>query len=304
MKFGKVAQPELIDFTLPQTHIATEKLLSTYKKVGKPNVFVGCAKWNKADLKGFYPKGTKDELTYYASQFNSIELNATFYRQFSAEQFTKWKVKTPNGFKFFPKLTQEISHWKRLQGVTDAVNYYLDCALNLEEKLGTIFLQLHQNFSPKNFDSLQNFVVSWPKGIPLSVECRHTDWFTDATISKEFYELLEENNVSNTLVDTAGRRDMMHMRLTNNEAFIRYVGANHPSDYTRLDDWVKRLYEWKNLGLENIHFFIHQNLEVESPLLASYFIQKLNAKLNLDLKIPNQEQHLSCMKRNQFKLLF
>lgn len=289
MKFGKVAQPELIDFSLPETHINTTKLLSTFDKVEKPTVFVGCAKWNKADLKGFYPKGTKDELVYYASQFNAIELNATFYKQFSAEQFTKWKNKTPNGFKFFPKLTQEISHWKRLEGVTDAVNYYIDCALNLEEKLGTVFLQLHQNFSPKNFDRLQKFVVGWRKEIPLTVECRHTDWFTDASISKEFYQLLEENNVSNTLVDTAGRRDMLHMRLTNNEAFIRYVGANHISDYSRLDDWVLRLKEWVDLGLQNIHFFIHQNLEVESPLLASYFIKKLNIALNLDLKVPNEE---------------
>lgn len=293
MKFGKVLHPDLVDFTMPNTHTDTFRLLNIFEKPEKVSVFVGCAKWNKTDLKGFYPKGTKDELVYYSSQFNAIELNATFYRQFSAEQFSKWKNKTPDDFKFFPKLTQEISHFKRLEGVADAVNYYLDCALNLESKLGTIFLQMHENFSPKNFNRLQHFVESWAKGIPLSVEVRHTDWFTDESVAKEFYQLLEENNISNTIVDTAGRRDMMHMRLTNNEAFIRYVGANHPTDYTRLDDWVLRLKEWVDLGLQNIHFFIHQNLEVESPLLASYFIKKLNAALNLDLKIPNQEQQTS-----------
>lgn len=293
MKFGKVDQPELIDFSIPQTHIDTVRLLSSYQKVAKPSVFVGCAKWNKQDLKGFYPRGTKDELVYYSSQFNAIELNATFYRQFPAEQFEKWKNKTPDDFKFFPKLTQEISHFKRLQGVSDAVNYYLDCASHLEEKLGTIFLQLHQNFSPKNFSSIQSFVESWPKGIPLTVEVRHPDWFADTEVAKEFCELLEENEVSNTLVDTAGRRDMVHMRLTNNEAFIRYVGANHPSDYTRLDDWVIRLKEWVDLGLQNIHFFIHQNLEVESPMLAKYFIRKLNSELGTNLKVPNEEQQQS-----------
>ncbi|TYP99200.1 uncharacterized protein YecE (DUF72 family) [Tenacibaculum adriaticum] len=293
MKFGKVEHPEFVDFTLPKTHPDTVRILSKYETVEKPSVYVGCAKWNKADLKGFYPKGTKDELVYYSSQFNSIELNATFYRQFPAEQFEKWKNKTPEGFKFFPKLTQEISHWKRLEGVADAVNYYLDCALRLEEKLGTIFLQLHSNFGPKNFDKLQNFVESWPKEVSLSVECRHTDWFTDDSVSKEFYQLLEDNTISNTIVDTAGRRDMLHMRLTNNEAFVRYVGANHPTDYTRLDDWVNRLKEWTGLGLQNIHFFIHQNLEVQSPLLASYFIQKLNKELGMNLKIPNEGQQAS-----------
>ncbi|KAF9657672.1 DUF72 domain-containing protein [Tenacibaculum mesophilum] len=291
MKFGKVAQPELIDFTLPETHPKTIELLNSYEKSGTPNVYVGCAKWNKADLKGFYPRGTKDELEYYSKQFNSIELNATFYRQFPAEQFEKWKAKTPENFKFFPKLGQEISHWKRLQGVQDAVNVYLDNASHLQEKLGTIFLQLHANFGNKNFDRLQNFVVSWPKGIPLAIEVRHPDWFEDTTVFEEFTKLFEEHNIANVLVDTAGRRDMMHMRLTNNEAFVRYVGANHPSDYTRLDDWVVRLKEWNDLGLENIHFFIHQNLEVESPLLAAYFIKKLNKELGVDLKIPNEENN-------------
>ncbi len=291
MKFGKVDHPELIDFSLPNTHEKTINLLSSYDKVEKPTVYVGCAKWNKADLKGFYPRGTKDELEYYSKQFNSIELNATFYRQFSAEQFEKWGLKTPKGFKFFPKLGQEISHWKRLKEVQDAVNVYLDNSSHLQEKLGTIFLQLHSNFGPKNFEILQNFVVSWPKGIPLAIELRHKDWYEDKVIFNQYTQLLEEHDVANVLVDTAGRRDMMHMRLTNNEAFVRYVGANHPSDYARLDDWVVRLKEWKDLGLENIHFFIHQNLEVESPLLAAYFIKKLNDSLGVNLKIPNEESN-------------
>ena len=118
------------------------------------------------------------------------------------------------------------------------------------------------------------------------MEFRHTDWFNDAAVANELYQLLEENNISNTLVDTAGRRDIMHMRLTNNEAFIRYVGANHPSDYGRLDDWVHKLVAWKAQGLKNIHFFIHQNIELESPLLSAYFIKNLNKKLGCNLIIP------------------
>ena len=76
------------------------------------------------------------------------------------------------------------------------------------------------------------------------------------------------------------------MRLTNNEAFIRYVGANHKSDYDRLDDWVVRLNEWVGLGLNKIHFFVHQNLELASPLLSAHFIEKLNTALGTDLTVP------------------
>jgi uncharacterized protein YecE (DUF72 family) len=44
-------------------------------------------------LKGFYPKGTKDELSYYSTQFNSIELNATFYGMPTPDQVQTWKEK-------------------------------------------------------------------------------------------------------------------------------------------------------------------------------------------------------------------
>lgn len=290
MKFGKVDHPEMIDFTIPQTHEDTIRVLNEQRNDDPLSIYVGCAKWNKADLKGFYPRGTKDELEYYSRQFNCIELNATFYRNFPAQQFEKWYDKTPDNFKFFPKLGQEISHWKRLNGVGDVVNSYIDNFSHLREKLGTIFLQLHANFGPKNFKTLENFIVSWPKGLPLAVECRHTDWFTDETISKDYFQLLEDNNVANVLVDTAGRRDMMHMRLTNNEAFIRYVGANHSTDYNRLDDWSNRLQEWKDLGLKKIHFFVHQNLEKESPLLTAHFIKNINQIFGTELKIPNEEK--------------
>ena len=287
MKFGSVEHPELIDFTLPKDHKDTKRVLNLVKDDNVPEIYIGCAKWNKADLKGFYPRGTKDELVYYSSQFNSIELNATFYRIFSAEQFSTWYDKTPANFKFFPKLNQEISHWKRLNGVEEVVKNYLYNASNLKEKLGTVFLQMHNNFAPKDFDKVVAFIEKWPKSIPLAVEFRHTDWYNDASVSKELYQLLETNNISNVIVDTAGRRDLMHMRLTNATAFVRYVGANHSSDYNRLDDWIERIKLWTEQGIKEIDFFIHQNIEKESPLLSAYFIKQLNSQLGYNLKIPN-----------------
>jgi hypothetical protein len=67
---------------------------------------------------------------------------------------------------------------------------------------------------------------------------------------------------------------------------VRWVGANHPSDYARLDEWVRRITEWKKLGLKKLYFFVHQNMEKESPLLSAYFIEKLNKKIGMDLQIP------------------
>lgn len=295
MKFGSAQNPETIDFTLPDDHPDTKRVLNKVKDDNIPDVYVGCAKWNKADLKGFYPRGTKDELAYYATQFNSIELNATFYRIFPAEQFATWHKKTPEGFKFFPKLNQEISHWKRLQDTQEVVGNYLYNASNLKEKLGTVFLQMHDNFSPKDFDRVEAFVENWPKEIPLAIEFRHTDWYNDKDIAENLYALLEVNNISNIIVDTAGRRDIMHMRLTNATAFVRYVGANHETDYTRLDDWIKRIKLWKEQGIKEIDFFIHQNIEKESPLLSAYFIKKLNSELGYSLTVPNDSGQQSLL---------
>ena len=79
---------------------------------------------------------------------------------------------------------------------------------------------------------------------------------------------------------------MLHMRLTTPNAFIRYVGANAESDYERLDDWMKHLTKWKKEGLQNVYFFVHQNIEKASPLLSAYFIKKMNEDWKTDIHIP------------------
>ena len=285
MKFGQVDNPEEIDFTIPADHKDTKTVLGK-SKIKHFKAYVGCAKWNKADLKNFYPKGTKDELGYYSSQFNCIELNATFYRLFPATQFEKWRVTTPDGFKFFPKLGQDISHWGRLKDTEKKVDEFVNNASHLEDKLGVPFLQMHNNFGPKDFDRVKAFVKNWHYDIPLAIEFRKTDWYNDAKISAELYELLESNKIANVLVDTAGRRDLLHMRLTTPTAFVRYVGANHTSDYKRLDDWIERIAIWKKQGLDELYFFVHQNIEKESPLLSAYFIKKLNKKIGTNLVVP------------------
>lgn len=287
MKFGQVDHPENIDFTLPKDHRDTAAVLSGYKSDQTPfEVFVGCAKWNKTDLKGFYPRGTKDELSYYSTQFNSIELNATFYKSPDKSQVATWASKTPEGFGFFPKIPQTVSHFKRLQDVKQPVEEFCDAVSHFEEKLGMTFLQMPDNFHPRYLDRVEAFVSGFPQGVPLAVEVRHTDWFTDPKIADALQTLLLNHNVTHVIVDTAGRRDMLHMRLTSDVAFIRYVGANAPSDYTRLDDWVERIKSWRSMGLRKLYFFVHQNVELASPLLSAHFIKNLNGTLGLSLKIP------------------
>lgn len=284
MKFGQRENPESIDFRLPNDDPKTAEILKQ-NDPGKPmNVYVGCAKWNKTDLKNFYPRGTKDELTYYSRQFNSIELNATFYNMPSRNQVITWRDKAPEGFRFFPKVTQSISHMRRLNDVQALTTEYCDNVSNFEDQLGMVFLQLHDKFKYKNFDRLVSFVESFPKAIPLAVELRNTEWFNEEAVSNEVCQLFEKHQVTNIIVDTAGRRDLLHMRLTTPKVFIRYVGANNPqSDRERLDDWINRLKIWVDQGLRDIYFFVHQNIELESPFLSAYFIERMNKEFRLNL---------------------
>lgn len=286
MNFGKVEDPGQVDFSLPPTHKRSLSILKRYKQNSFKNIRIGCAKWNRGDLKNFYPKGAGDELKYYSSQFNSVELNASFYRMFPEEQFKTWYKKSDKNFQFFPKVPRIISHNRRLKDSERLVDDFITRTHPLKKKFGMAFLQMPNNFHPKHIDRLDPFFDHWPKQVPLAAEFRHTDWYNDDTIAKQLYKVLEKYKITNIITDTAGRRDLLHMRLTTNTAFIRYVGANHPSDYSRLDEWLERIEEWHIAGLKNLYFFMHQNVEKESPQLAAYFIEKFNDRFKTNLQIP------------------
>lgn len=284
MKFGRIDNPERVSFGLPKDHSDTNEVLLRGSSL--KNAFVGCAKWNKQELKNFYPRGVKDELVYYSSQFNSIELNATFYGYFSNEKLSEWSSKVPNDFRFFPKVPRVISHMKRLLNVEEDILLFEKSLTFFNGKAEMCFLQLQENFSPANMQRLKQFVSIWPSYVPLAIELRDREWFHNETISSELIELFKQNNITNIITDTAGFRELLHMRLSSTTAFIRFVGANHKTDYTRLDEWISRIKEWIDQGLEHLYFFVHQNEEKESTMLAHYFINKLRPFISIDLRGP------------------
>jgi hypothetical protein len=106
MDFGKLPSLDNIDFTLPQDHADTARVLQQATKI-QPKIFIGCPVWaDKGFVGKLYPKGTRetDFLSEYGRQFNAIELNATHYRIPSLTQVAKWKADVPKDFKFFPKV--------------------------------------------------------------------------------------------------------------------------------------------------------------------------------------------------------
>lgn len=291
MDFGKIHPAELakVDFRLPPDKEETLRILKAAKSKAGPKVYVGCAKWGRPDWIGkIYPKGTKeaDFLEHYAKQFGAIELNALFYRIFGKNVIEKWVSKVGNDFKFCPKFNGDISHKLRLKNAERVTEIYLDAIYSFGNKLGPCFLQLSDNFPPKNLELIDNYLQSLPKDLEVFVEVRHKDWFEKSNL-KKLSEVLEKNHTGFVITDASGRRDCVHMRLTTPKAFIRFVGNGlHPTDYTRIDDWVNRINDWMKKGIKEVYFFMHQHEELHSPELSKYTIQQLNKRCGTKIQVP------------------
>ena len=252
MDFGKVPESELnkIDFTLPRDHSGTEKILKPAKaksRKKKQQVYAGCAKWGIKEWAGkIYPPKTKEKdfVTHYVKQFNCLELNATHYRIPQPEWIERWKAEANSDFRFCPKFPQMISHMRRLKNCERETDVFLKAMEGFGENLGTSFLQMPPNFTPKSHKELEAYLTALPKDFKLSIELRHPEWLKDNEIANETFEMIRKLGFGMVITDTSGRRDCLHMHLTNSEAFIRFVGNSlHPTDYTRIDDWVQEIKE-------------------------------------------------------------
>lgn len=291
MKFGSSENLDAVDFTLPDDHPDTGKLLKGVRKSKTPGkVYAGCAKWGIKEWIGtLYPKGTKeaDFRKLYLKEFNCIELNPTHYRIHKGEIVEQWKEGSGKDFRFFPKFHQGISHFKRLKGAEELTDIFFRSVNHLGKNLGCCFLQMPPNFAPKSFDVLKAYVENLPSKPEVQLELRHPGWFSDKNIYDEVYKVLKKKKVGLVITDAAGRRDMVHMRLTTPEAYIRFVGNSlHPTDYKRIDDWVKRIKQWLESGIRSVYFTMHMHDEKHSPELCAYLIQKLNKQCKLKLHEP------------------
>jgi uncharacterized protein YecE (DUF72 family) len=292
MDFGKIPQEELpsVDFTLPPDPVLTREVLGRQTPSSAIPVYVGCAKWGRKEWLGLiYPPKTKEArfLDEYVRHFNSIELNAVFYQMPKAEQVSDWKARAEQGgheFKFFPKITRSISHIKRLKHAEEATSMYLERISGFGSFLGPCFLQMADNFGPKNLETLHAYLTSLPRDFELFVEVRHPEWFAAGTARQDLFAMLREAGRGAIITDASGRRDCVHMELPTPYAFVRFVGNGlHPTDYTRIDAWTSRLKEWKARGLKGIYFFLHQHDEKDTPVLADYTIEQFNAALGTNI---------------------
>jgi uncharacterized protein YecE (DUF72 family) len=291
MDFGRVPEKELskVDFKLPNEPEWNKEILKR-KKAKRPKIYIGCAKWGRKEWIGkIYPEGTKDAqfLDEYVKHYNSIELNATHYKLYNPADIKKWADKTKESdFLFCPKVYQGISHFGSLSDKQFLTDTFLAGIIAFENHLGPVFLQVSDKFSPKRKEELYQYLASLPKNVCFFLEVRHPEWFTTTHFDELFLQL-KKLTIGCVITDTAGRRDCCHMHLTTTKVFIRYVGNSlHPTDYIRIDDWVKRIQYWIENGLSELYFFMHMHDEAFSPELSVYLVDQLNKVCKLDLRKP------------------
>ncbi|MEM1137720.1 MAG: DUF72 domain-containing protein [Bacteroidota bacterium] len=292
MKFGKLYDLEQADFSFPAVHKETERLFSglpQQKSIETTcEILIGCPAWSSKDWIGkIYPAGakSKDFLKYYGKSFDTIELNTTYYRTPDLATIERWKSMVPKSFRFCPKISQQISHYRRLKNVKQLTEDFCEAFVHLEELLGVFFLQLPPNFSTSETHKLEEFIHLFPKGYQLAVEFRHESWFAQSSFFDRVCMLLEEKNMLTCITDVAGRRDVLHQRLTTNEMMLRFVGNDlHPTDFKRIDDWVKQIYRLAKAGLEKVYFFIHEPDDIDCPELGNYLAKKFKELTGIKVK--------------------
>jgi uncharacterized protein YecE (DUF72 family) len=158
------------------------------------------AGWEKA----FYPAGMKpaDYLTYYATQFDAVELDNTFYRTPSLATVRGWYAKTPKDFLFAAKVPQVVTHEKALKDAESDLAAFLTVMDALAEKLGPLLFQFGY-FNKKAFASVDDFLArlvpflaKLPKGYRFAVEIRNKYWLVP-----KFADALRARGVALALVD-------------------------------------------------------------------------------------------------------
>jgi uncharacterized protein YecE (DUF72 family) len=181
-------------------------------------------------------------LNYYATQFDTAELNGVFYRTPSLETVRNWRANSPDDFIFAWKASRFISHWKRLsensRNSLDLINERLRI---LGPKAGPVLFQLPPRFE-RNEDRLRTFFLMLSKRWRYAFEFRHRSWYCDDVIS-----LLKKHDISLCLSD---HRDAPAPWVTTaRHVYVRGhgPGGHYKGHYSNsvLSDWAVHIRKWQ-----------------------------------------------------------
>jgi uncharacterized protein YecE (DUF72 family) len=181
---------------------------------------VGCSGWQYAGWRErFYPKGLPQRrwLEYYAAEFDTVEVNSTFYRLAKPEAVAGWVEQTPPDFVFAAKASQYLTHMKRLIDIEQGIGRFYDgiAPLAASPKLGPVLWQLPERFK-RDLPRLAEALDRLPEG-RHAFEFRHPSWFDDDQV----LELLRWHKVALAIGDHP-ERPWQPWVTTTDWSFVRF----------------------------------------------------------------------------------
>ncbi len=196
---------------------------------------IGTSGYSYKEWKGtFYPETLKanEMLAFYARHLGTVEINNTFYRMPTRSLLDGWSAQVPDGFRFVLKVTQKITHFKRLKGVEEETAYFVETAESMGAKLGALLVQLPPNFasSPERLDA---FLGLLPAGMRAALEVRHASWK-----NPEVLALLEKHGVALVTSET-DEEPNPELTRTAPWGYLRLRRSGYSPDELR--EWSRRI---------------------------------------------------------------
>jgi uncharacterized protein YecE (DUF72 family) len=209
-------------------------------------VWIGCSGWNYPHWRErVYPRGCPQSrwLQYYATLFDTVEVNTTFYRLPKRTAVAHWVEQTPDGFVFAVKVSRYLTHVKRLRGLKDGIERFFERIEPLVEsaKLGPVLWQLPPTFR-RDDDRLASALGRLPPG-RHAFEFREPSWYVD-----EVFELLRAHDAALVIPDSP-KYPFRPLELTAGWTFVRFHhgrrGRRGNYSETELEEWARRIEGWR-----------------------------------------------------------
>jgi uncharacterized protein YecE (DUF72 family) len=182
-------------------------------------IHIGTSGWNYDHWQGpFYPDDLPQNnwFAFYSCDFDTVEINNTFYHQPQDSTYDAWRKQAPDGFTYAVKANRYLTHLKCLKDPEDPLERFLMGARRLKAHLGPVLYQLPPNWK-RNLPRLETFVKLLPGDLTHVVEFRNRDWLCDDT-----YALLDDHGVALCMHDMLRRHPR---RVIGPIVYLRFHGA-------------------------------------------------------------------------------
>lgn len=218
---------------------------------------IGTSGWNYPHWKGiFYPEYLPKNqwFSYFAKEFDTVEVNYSFYNWPKAETLQRWYRQTPSHFKFTMKAPRVITHLKKLKETDQYVKNFYELTSHLKEKCGAHLFQLPPSYTltENNWNKLEKFLNTLDGRKDNVVEFRSPEWWR-----KDVYELLKKNKVNFCIVN--GLDMPQDTPLTGQVAYFRFHGDNYGGNYSP-EEIQKYAETMKGMECEKIYIYFNNDI--------------------------------------------